>query len=103
MVHALTDGIALRVFAAVVAVTVTGLPERSGDSTSIRYVTARGVSRTTGLSPAAVLEALKRLTDTRLTIEKPDGGGWHTDFESLRRAAGRETDSGRACLDTPVR
>jgi hypothetical protein len=88
MVRALTDRNVLRVFAEVVAITGTGLPERSGDSTSIHYITAHGVSRATGLPLATVLGALKRLTDARLTIEEADGGGWRTDFEALCRAAG---------------
>ena len=40
IVRALADEDALRVFAQVVAVTGTGLPERSGGSIGINYVTA---------------------------------------------------------------
>jgi DNA-binding transcriptional ArsR family regulator len=101
MLRALADEDALRVFAQVVAATGTGLPERSGGSISIHYVTAHGVSRQTGLPVSAVLCALKRLTDARLTIEKEDGGGWRTDFEALCRAA--DPQVGDRSLALPVR
>jgi hypothetical protein len=87
MLRALADEDALRVFGQVVVATGTGLPERSGGSISIHYVTAHGVSRRTGLPVSAVLDALKRLTEARLTIENEHGNGWRTDFEALRRAA----------------
>lgn len=64
MLRALADEDALRVFAQVVAVTGTGLPERSAGS--------HGVSRHTGLPVSVVLDALKRLIDARLTIAGPD-------------------------------
>lgn len=101
MLRALADENALRVFAQVVAVTGTGLPERSAGSITIHSVTAYGVSRHTGLPVSAVLGALKRLTDARLTIEKDDGGGWRTDFAALRRAA--DTHAGDGSLALPVR
>jgi hypothetical protein len=88
MLRALAEGDALRVFAEVVAVTGTGLPERSVGTTSVHYVTARGVSRRTGLSVGVVVAALKRLTDAGLAIEQGDGGGWRTDFDALRCVAG---------------
>ncbi len=101
MLRALADEDALRVFAQVVAATGTGLPERSAGSITIRSVTAHGVSRYTGLPVSAVLGALKRLTDARLTIEKDDDGGWRTDFTALRRAAYSDADDGSLAL--PVR
>jgi hypothetical protein len=88
MVRALADEDTLRVFAQVVAVTGTGLPERSGGSISL--VTATGVSRQTGLPVSAVVGAGRRLTEARLTIEGADGTSWRTDFESLCRAAALE-------------
>jgi hypothetical protein len=88
MLRALAEEDALRVFAEVVAVTGTGLPERSGGAISIHYVTAHGVSRRTGLPVDAVVMASKRLTAAGLAIEKSDGGGWRTDFGTLRRVAG---------------
>jgi DNA-binding transcriptional ArsR family regulator len=88
MLRALAEQNALRVFAEVVAVTGNGLPKRSGGSTSIHYVTAIGVSRSTGLPVSVALRALKRLTEAGLAIEKDDGDGWRTDFDSLRRVAG---------------
>ena len=87
IVLALADEDALRVFAQVVAVTGTGLPERSGGSISIPYVTAHGVSRQTGLPVSIVVGAGRRLTEARLTIPGADGTSWRTDFESLCRAA----------------
>jgi hypothetical protein len=89
IVRALADEDALRVFAQVVAVTGTGLPERSG-SISIHYVTAHGVSRQTGLPVSIVVGAGRRLTEARLTIAGADGTSWRTDFEALRRAADPE-------------
>jgi hypothetical protein len=88
MLRALAEEDALRVFVEVVAVTGTGLPERSGGTTSIRYVTAHGVSHRTGLSIGVVVTALHRLTDAGLAIEQGDGGGWRTDFGAIRRVAG---------------
>lgn len=88
IVRALADEDALRVFAQVVAVTGTGLPERSGGS--IGYVTAYGVSRQTGLPVSVVLGAGRRLTEARLTIAGADGASWRTDFESLCHAADAE-------------
>ena len=90
IVRALADEDTLRVFAQVVAVTGTGLPERSGGSISIGYVTAYGVSRQTGLPVSVVLGAGRRLTEARLTIAGADGASWRTDFESLCRAADAE-------------
>lgn len=87
IVRALADETALRVFAAVVAATGTGLPTRSGGTISLRYVTACGVSRATGLPLDEVLDAGRRLTDAHLTIEQEDRRGWRTDFGALRRAA----------------
>jgi len=88
MLRALAEEDALRVFAEVVAVTGTGLPESSGGTTSIHCVTAHGVSRRTGLPVGVVVAALKRLTEAGLAIEQRDGGGWRTDFGALRRVAG---------------
>ena len=88
MLRALAEEDALRVFAEVVAVTGTGLPESSGGTTSIHCVTAHGVSHRTGLPVAVVVTALKRLTEAGLAIEQGDGGGWRTDFGALRRVAG---------------
>ncbi len=88
MLRALAEEDALRVFAEVVAVTGTGLSERSGGTISIHYVTAHRVSRRTGLPVCAVVIALKRLTEAGLAIEKNDGGGWRKDFGTLRRVAG---------------
>ena len=90
IVRALADEDALRVFAKVVAVTGTGMPQRSGDSISIGYVTAYGVSRGTGLPVSVVVDAGRRLTDARLTIAGADGRSWRTDFKSLCRAADTE-------------
>ena len=90
MVRALADEDTLRVFAQVVAVTGTGLPERSGGSISLQYVTATEVSRQTGLPVSDVVGAGRRLTEARLTIEGADGTSWRTDFESLCRAADPE-------------
>jgi hypothetical protein len=87
MLRALAEEDALRVFAEVVVATGTGLPQRSGNSTSITYVTAYGVSRRTGLPVSVVLSALHRLTEARLTIEGPDGVGWRTDSGALCRVA----------------
>jgi hypothetical protein len=101
MLRALADEDALLVFAQVVAVTGTGLRERSAGSITIRSVTAHRVSRHTGLPVGVVLDALKRLTDARLTIEKDDGGGWRTDFEALQRAA--DSHAGDRSLVLPVR
>ena len=101
MLRALADEVALRVFAQVVVATGTDLPERSGGSISIHYVTAQRVSRQSGLSVTAVLGALKRLTEARLTIEKEGGGGWRTDFGALRRAADPQPGDGSRAL--PVR
>jgi len=101
MLRALADEDALRVFAQVVAATGTGLPERSTGSITIQYVTAHGVSRHTGLPVSAVLGALKRLTDARLTVEKDDGGGWRTDFAALCRTAYPHAGDGSLAL--PVR
>jgi len=92
IVRALADEDALRVFAQVVAVTGTGLPERSGGSISIHYVTAHGVSRQTGLPVSIVVGAGRRLTEARLMIAGADGTSWRTDFESLRRAADPEQE-----------
>jgi hypothetical protein len=86
MLKGLADEHVLRVFAQVVVATGTGLPERSDGAISIRYITAHGLSRETGLPVDDVLRALRRLTDARLTIEKGDGGGWRTDRHALRRA-----------------
>lgn len=91
MLRALAQEDALRVFAEVVAATGTGLPERSEGAISTQHVTATGVSRRTGLPVSAVLSALKRLTEARLTIEGADGIGWRTDFGALRRVAGLQT------------
>ena len=88
MLRALAEEDALRVFAEVVAVTGTGLPESAGGTTSIRWVTAHGVSHRTGLAVGVVVTALKRLTEAGLAIEQGDGSGWCTDFGALRRAAG---------------
>ena len=88
MLRALAEEVALRVFAEVVAVTGTGLPESSGGTTSIHCVTAHGVSHRTGLPVGVVVTALKRLTEAGLAIEQGDGGGWRTDFGALRRVAG---------------
>lgn len=88
MLRALAEEDVLRVFAEVVAVTGTGLPDHSGGTTSIHYVTAHGVSRRTGLSVGAAVTGLKRLTEAGLAIEQRGGGGWRTDFGALRRAAG---------------
>ncbi|MGH2862334.1 MAG: hypothetical protein ACRDLT_12640 [Solirubrobacteraceae bacterium] len=55
----MADEVGLRVFGQVVVATGTGLPERSGGSISIHYVTAHGVSRQTGLPVSAVLAALE--------------------------------------------
>jgi hypothetical protein len=41
-----------------------------------------------GLPVGAVVMALKRLTEAGLAIEKSDGGGWRTDFGTLRHVAG---------------
>lgn len=87
MLRALAEEDSLRVFAEVVAVTGTGLPERREVTTSIRHVTVHGVSRRTGLPVGVVVMALKRLTESGLAIEKSDGGGWRTDFLALRRVA----------------
>jgi hypothetical protein len=95
MLRALADEDALRVFGQVVLATGTGLPERSGGSTSIRYVTAHGVSRRTGLPVSVVLGALTRLTESRLTIESEDGAaggpilGRFAERPMLRLATGR--------------
>ncbi len=88
MLSALAEEDALRVFAEVVVVTGTGLPERREGTTSIRHVTAHGVSRRTGLPVGVVVTALKRLTEAGLAIEQSDGGGWRTNFGALRRVAG---------------
>jgi len=101
MLRALADEDALRVFGEVVAATGTGLPVRSGGSISFHYITAHGVSRQSGLSVRAVLGALKRLTEARLTIENEAGNGWRTDFEALRLAADPEAGDGSLAL--PVR
>lgn len=85
-------------FAQVVAATGTGLPERSVGPITIQYVTAHGVSRHTGLPVSAVLGALERLTDARLTIEKDGGSGWRTDFATLRRVANSHADDGSLAL-----
>jgi hypothetical protein len=90
MLRALADEDTLRVFAQVVTVTGTGLPQRSAGSISYHYVSAHAVSRQTGLAVSAVLGAGRRLTEAGLTIEGTDGTSWRTDFESLRRAADRE-------------
>lgn len=90
MLRALAEEDALRVFAEVVAVTGTGLPESSGGTTRIHYFTAHGVSRATGLSIGVVVTALKRLREAGLAIEQGDGGGWCTDFGALRRVAGAQ-------------
>ena len=105
MVRALTHRDVLRVFAEVVAITGTGLPERSGDWTSIHYITAHGVSRATGLPLATVLGALKRLTDARLTIEEGAcGGGWRTISRRFAAQPGCEADGrDEASLPTGVR
>lgn len=101
MLRALADEDALRVFGQVVVATGTSLPERSGGSTSIRYVTAHGVSRRTGLPVSVVVGALRRLTESRLTIESEDGDGWRTDFGALCRAA--DPEAGDGSLTFPVR
>jgi DNA-binding transcriptional ArsR family regulator len=80
MLRALAEEDALRVLADVVAVTGTGLPESSGGTSTIHYVTAHGVSRRTGLSVGVVVTPLKRLREAGLAIEQDDGGGWCTDF-----------------------
>jgi DNA-binding transcriptional ArsR family regulator len=104
MVWALADEAALRVFAKVVAVTGTGLPQRSGGSISIHYDTAHGVSRATGLPLGTVVGALQRLTDAHLAIESEDGRGWRTDFKALCRAADPQGDGrAKALLPAPVR
>jgi hypothetical protein len=90
IVRALADEDTLRVFAQVVAATGTGLPECSGGSISIHYITAHGVSRQTGLPVSVVVGAGRRLTEARLTIAGRDGTSWRTDFESLCRAADPE-------------
>ena len=87
MLRALADEDTLRVFAAVVAATGTGLPQHSPGTTSYHYITAHGVSRQTGLALDAVLGAGRRLTDAGMTIAGTEGTSWRTDFESLRRAA----------------
>jgi hypothetical protein len=86
MLRALAQEDTLRVFAAVVAATSIGLPQRSGSTTSITWTTITGVSRRTGLSDNAVVTALKELTEAHLTVASPDGQGWHTDFGALRQA-----------------
>ena len=91
MLRVLAEQNALRVFAEVVAVTGDGLPKRSGGSISIDYVTATGVSRSTGLPVSVVLTALTRVTEAGLAIEKNDGDGWRTDFGTLCRVAGLQT------------
>jgi DNA-binding transcriptional ArsR family regulator len=88
MLRVLAEEDTLRVFAEVAAVTGTGLPERSGGTIGIHYVTVHGVSRRTGLPVCVVVMALKRLTEAGLAIEKSDGDGWRTDFGTLRRVAG---------------
>lgn len=70
MLRALAEEDALLVFAEVVAVTGTGLPERCGGTISIHDVTAHGVSRRTGLPVGVVVMALRRLTEAGLAIEK---------------------------------
>lgn len=60
---ALAEEDALRVFAEVVAVTGTGLPEPREGTVNIHYVTAHGVSRRTGLPVGVLVMALKRLAD----------------------------------------
>lgn len=85
MLQALAHQDTLRVFAAVVAVAGTGLPQRSGNSVSITFATVTAVSRRTGLSDHAVTEALRRLTDAHLTTANPDGNGWRTDVSALSR------------------
>ena len=77
-------------FAQVVAVTGTGLPERSGSAISIGYVTAYGVSRQTGLPVSVVVGAGRRLTEPGLTIAGTDGASWRTDSS---RFAGRPISS----------
>jgi hypothetical protein len=56
MLEALADEQVLRAFAQVVVATGTGLPERSDGAISIRYITAHGVSRETGLPVDAIVE-----------------------------------------------
>jgi hypothetical protein len=87
MLRVLAEEDALIVFAAVVGATGTGAPER-GNTISVVWTTVRGVSRRTDLPAPAVVNALERLTQARLIAASPEGDGWHTDFSSLREAAG---------------
>lgn len=87
MLRTLAKEDALRVFAAVVAATGTGLPQRSGATISIAWTTITGVSRRTGLPDTVVAMALKELTDARLIVASPENSGWHTDFGALSLAA----------------
>lgn len=86
MLRALAQEDTLRVFAAVVAATGIGLPQRSGNTISTTWTTITGVSRQTGLSDNAVVTALKELTEAHLILASPDGQGWHTDLGALRQA-----------------
>jgi len=87
MLQTLAKEDTLRVFAAVVAATGTGLPQHSGNTTSITWTTTTGVSRRTRLSDAAVVTALKELTEAHLILASPEGDGWHTDFGAVSQAA----------------
>lgn len=88
MLRVLAEEDALIVFAAVVGATGTGAPERTGNTISVVWTTVGGVSRRTDLPAPAVVKALERLTQARLIAASPAGDGWHTDFSSLREAAG---------------
>jgi hypothetical protein len=103
MLRALCDEDALRVFAGVVSVTGTGLPQRSDGALSVHYVTAHGLSSQTGLPVDAVLGAAKRLTDAHLAIEADDGRGWRTDFHAIRRAGDPEADGPMLARDLRAR
>ncbi|MDP9345120.1 MAG: hypothetical protein M3P44_05270 [Actinomycetota bacterium] len=87
MLRALAHEDALLVFAAVVAATATGSPQRNGNTISVTWTTVHGVSRRTGLPDATVVSALERLTEAHLIAASAAGDGWHTDFSSLSRAA----------------
>lgn len=85
MLRALAHEEALLVFAAVVEATGTG-SQRAGDTISITWTTAGGVSRRTGLPEQTVVSSLERLTAGRLIVVSPAGDAWHTDFSSLSQA-----------------
>jgi hypothetical protein len=87
MLRALAEEDALRVFAAVVAATGTGLPHRSGTTISVRHTTVAGIIRGTGMPISALRGALAQLTDAQLIVKGPNGAGWRTNLSALREVA----------------